>query len=84
MRIIVQTFVQISIAEGFRVATNIDIDKVLIEEAMKVGGHTTKRAVVIEALQEYIQKRNQLDIIEMFGTAPYDKDYDYKKQRNRG
>jgi len=58
------------------VATNIDIDQVLIEEAMKVG--------VIEALQEYIQKRNQLDIIEMFGTVPYDKDYDYKKQRNRG
>jgi len=76
--------VQINIAEGLRVATNIDIDQVLIEEAMKVGGHTTKRAVVIEALQEYIQKRNQLDIIEMFGTVPYDKDYDYKKQRNRG
>ena len=75
---------QINVAEGLRVATNIDIDQVLIEEAMKVGGHTTKRAVVIEALQEYIQKRNQLDIIEMFGTVPYDKDYDYKKQRNRG
>lgn len=75
---------QINIAEGLAVATNIDIDQVLIEEAMKVGGHTTKRAVVIEALQEYIQKRNQLDIIEMFGTVPYDKDYDYKKQRNRG
>ena len=75
---------QINIAEGLRVATNIDIDQVLIEEAMKVGGHTTKRAVVIEALQEYIQKRNQLDIIEMFGTVSYDKDYDYKKQRNRG
>ena len=65
-------------------ATNIDIDKVLIEEAMKVGGHTTKRAVVTEALQEYIQKRNQLDIIEMFDTVPYDKNYDYKKQRDRG
>ena len=75
---------QINVAEGLRVATNIDIDQVLIEEAMKVGGHTTKRAVVIEALQEFIQKRNQLDIIEMFGTVPYDKDYDYKKQRNRG
>ena len=75
---------QINIAEGLGVATNIDIDQVLIEEAMKVGGHTTKRAVVIEALQEYIQKRNQLDIIEMFGTVPYDKDYDYKKQRNSG
>lgn len=56
VRIIVRTFVRINIAEGLRVATNIDIDKVLIEDAMKVGGHTTKRAVVIEALQEYIQK----------------------------
>ena len=84
MRTIVRVFVQESIAEGLGVATNIDIDKVLIEDAMKAGGHTTKRAVVIEALQEYIQKRNQLNIIEMFDTVPYDKDYDYKKQRNRG
>lgn len=64
--------------------TNLDIDMALLEEAMKLGGHTTKRAVVIEALQEYIQKRNQLDIIDLFGTVPYDEDYDYKKQRSHG
>lgn len=65
-------------------ATNLDIDNTLLEEAMKLGGHTTKRAVVIEALREYVQRRNQLDVIDLFGTVPYDDDYDYKEQRKRG
>ena len=42
VRTIVRVFVQISITEGLGVATNIDIDKVLIEDAMKAGGYTTK------------------------------------------
>ena len=30
---------------------------------------------------EYIQRRRQLDILELFGTIEYDDKYDYKKQR---
>jgi len=64
-------------------ATNLDIDQELLEEAMKLGGHRTKRAVVSEALREYVERRNQLRILELFGTVEYDIDYDYKAQRGR-
>jgi len=33
-------------------ATNLDIDNAQLQEAMKLGGHSTIRAVVIEALNE--------------------------------
>ncbi len=62
-------------------ATNLAIDDNLIEEARILGKHRTKKAVVTEALQEYIQRRKQIDILNIFSTISYDKDYDYKKQR---
>jgi len=62
-------------------ATNLAIDDSLIIEAQKLGGHTTKKATVSHALMEYIQRRRQLDILELFGTIQYDDNYDYKKQR---
>lgn len=62
-------------------ATNLEIDNELIQEALKLGGHRTKRAVVEAALQEYVQRRKQLEITELFGTIEYEDDYDYKQQR---
>lgn len=64
-------------------ATNLDIDNELIKEALKLGGHRTKRAVVEEALQEYVQRRKQLTITELFGTIEYEDGYDYKQQRRQ-
>ncbi len=62
-------------------ATNLAIDDNLIEEARVLGKHRTKKAVVTEALNEYIQRRKQTDILNVFNSISYDKDYDYKKQR---
>ena len=62
-------------------ATNLAIDNWLIEEAKIIGKHRTKKGAVTEALQEYIQRRKQLEILKIFNTIDYDKDYDYKKQR---
>jgi Arc/MetJ family transcription regulator len=62
-------------------ATNLAIDDNLIEEARVLGKHKTKKAAVTEALNEYIQRRKQTDILKMFNSISYDKDYDYKKQR---
>jgi len=62
-------------------ATNLAIDDNLIEEARVLGKHRTKKAVVTEALNEYIQRRKQTDILNVFSSISYDKDYDYKKQR---
>jgi len=62
-------------------ATNLMIDDGLIEEARKLGKQKTKKAVVTEALEEYIQRRKQKNILNIFGKVNYDQDYDYKKQR---
>lgn len=64
-------------------ATNLAIDDALLEEALRVGGHKTKRATVTEALNEYIQRRKQARIVELFGKVDVDPQYDYKAQRRR-
>jgi Arc/MetJ family transcription regulator len=64
-------------------ATNLDIDDALLEEARRVGGQRTKRATVTEALNEYIQRRKQQRVVELFGKVDVDPKYDYKAQRRR-
>jgi hypothetical protein len=61
-------------------ATNLAIDDWLIEEAKVLGKHRTKKGAVTEALQEYIQRKKQLKILNIFNTIEYEQDYDYKKQ----
>ncbi|GMU53050.1 MAG: hypothetical protein AMXMBFR33_21960 [Candidatus Xenobia bacterium] len=63
--------------------TNLAIDDELLEEALRVGGHRTKKATVNEALREYIQRRKQLEIVELFGELDFAPDYDYKAQRRK-
>ncbi|MEM6428294.1 MAG: type II toxin-antitoxin system VapB family antitoxin [Deinococcota bacterium] len=64
-------------------ATNLQIDDTLMQEALALGGHRTKRAVVEAALQEYVSRRKQLQVVNLFGTIEYDEDYDYKTQRQQ-
>lgn len=64
-------------------ATNLQIDESLMQEALELGGHRTKRAVVEEALQEYVMRRKQLLVVDLFGTIDYEENYDYKEQRKR-
>jgi hypothetical protein len=62
--------------------TNLAIDDRLLEEARKVGGHRTKRETVTAALEEYIKRRKQLEILSLFGEIDYEPEYDYKRDRN--
>jgi Arc/MetJ family transcription regulator len=63
--------------------TNLAIDDELLTEAQTVGGHRTKKDTVNEALREYIQRRRQAKVVELFGTIDFDPTHDYKKQRRR-
>ena len=63
--------------------TNLAIDDRLLEEARKVGGHKTKKETVNEALREYIQRRRQVELIDLFGKVDFESGYDYKRQRKR-
>lgn len=64
-------------------ATNIQLDEELISEAQKLGKHPSKRATVEDALREYVQRRKQMEIFELFGQIDYDGNYDYKAARFR-
>ncbi len=63
--------------------TNLALDDKLLDEALRIGGHRTKRATVTEALEEYIRRRKQLKIIDLFGRVEFDPAYDHKKARRR-
>lgn len=64
-------------------ATNLAIDIDLLNEAVKVGKHKTKKEAVNQALKEYILRRKQSGIVQLFGKIDFDPDYDYKKARKR-
>jgi Arc/MetJ family transcription regulator len=64
-------------------ATNLQLDERLIAEAVRLGGHKTKRAAVTQALVEYTRHLQQLRMLAMFGKVDIAPGYDYKKQRAR-
>jgi Arc/MetJ family transcription regulator len=64
-------------------ATNLAIDDNLLILAQNIAGLKTKKDTVNQALKEFIQRRKQEEIINLFGNVDYDEDYDYKSMRNR-
>ena len=62
-------------------ATNLAIDTQLLEEALSISGLKTKKDTVNIALKEFVNRRKQLEILELFGKLDPDKNYDYKKGR---
>lgn len=64
-------------------ATNLALDDKLIEQARRVGKHKTKKEAVTAALDEYVRRRKQLRILDLFGQVDFDPGYDYKAGRHR-
>ena len=64
-------------------ATNLELDDRLINEAVTLGNHRTKKAAVTQALTDYISHLRQERILDLFGKVAFDPAYDYKRQRAR-
>ena len=64
-------------------ATNLAIEPELLNRALEVGGEKTKKATVNRALREFIARREQERLLELFGKLDWDEDYDYKQERIR-
>ncbi|MBW4570794.1 type II toxin-antitoxin system VapB family antitoxin [Hassallia byssoidea VB512170] len=62
---------------------NLQIDEALIKEALALGNQQTERDVVEQALREYVQRRKQQMVVDLFGTIDYEEDYNYKQQRQK-
>ncbi len=63
--------------------TNLNIDDSLLDKAVILGKHKSKRDAVNTALEEYVKLRKQMRIKEFFNSIDYDKSYNYKKRRSR-
>ena len=64
-------------------ATNLAIDPRLLQKALMVSGEKTKKAAVTKALTEFIARREQRRILELFAKLEWDPDFDYKSERSR-
>ena len=64
-------------------ATNLSIDPKLIDKALEVSGERTKKAAVTKALEEFIARRQQRNLVELFGKLEWNRDFDYKRERAR-
>ena len=64
-------------------ATNLALDPELLDRALAVSGERTKKAAVTKALEEFIARREQRKILDLFGKLDWDPHYDYKAERSR-
>lgn len=64
-------------------ATNLAIDDSLLKKALRIGGKKTKKDTVNEALKEFIVRREQKKVFDLFGTVEYFEDYEPKHNRKK-
>lgn len=64
-------------------ATNLAIDDSLLNKALRIGGKKTKKDTVNEALKEFIVRREQKKVLDLFGTVEYFEDYEPKQNRKK-
>ena len=64
-------------------ATNLAIDTGLLDRALEIGGEKTKKATVNRALREFVARREQERILDLFGKLDWDAEFDYKRERDR-
>ena len=63
--------------------TNIVLDDKLVEQALKLSGHKTKKEVIHQALLEFVQNRNRRDLRELQGKIQFSDASDYKALREK-
>jgi len=68
---------------GSHMPTNLNLDDALLDEAVKLSGKRTKRDTVNAALAEFVSRRKQRRILDLFGKLEWDPRFDYKKERER-
>ena len=64
-------------------ATNLALDPALLERAFALSGEKTKKAAVTKALEEFITRREQAKLVELFSSLEWDAAFDYKSERSR-
>ncbi len=73
----------VGLCEDTHMATNLSIEPELLERAVKVSGKKTKTAAVTLALREFVARREQRRLLELFDSLDWDPEFDYKEERSR-
>lgn len=55
-------------------ATNLNIDVDLLDQAYQLGGFRTKRETVEQALREFIHRRKQQEVLRFLNNVEYEPD----------
>lgn len=61
--------------------TNIVLDDEILKKAFRYSKAKTEKDLIHEALTEFIQAKQRLDLRELRGKIEFKQDYDYKKLR---
>jgi Arc/MetJ family transcription regulator len=61
--------------------TNIVLDDGLVNEAFKFSNAKTKKDLINQALQEFVENRKRLNLIDLKGKIKFADGYDYKAMR---
>ena len=69
--------------DNSHMATNLAISRDLLERAVELSGKKTKTAAVTLALREFIARREQRRLLELFDSLDWDPTFDYKAERSR-
>jgi Arc/MetJ family transcription regulator len=61
--------------------TNIVLNDLLVEEAMKLANVKTKKELVNLALKEFVENYKRKNLVELKGKIKFAEGYDYKSMR---
>ena len=63
--------------------SDLSVDPELINLVLELSWERTKKAAVIKALQEFVARRQQKRLLDLFGKLEWESHYDYKVERAR-
>ena len=64
-------------------ATNLALDDKLIEEAVRLGKHKSKKEAVTAALESYIRLQKRRGLRALIGKVDFHDDFDHRALRRR-
>ena len=67
--------------EVYKLRTNIILDDNIVKTAFRYSKAKTKKDLIHEALREFIQVKQKLNLRDLRGKIEFKQGYDYKKLR---
>jgi Arc/MetJ family transcription regulator len=61
--------------------TNVVLDEELLDKAFQLSTMRTKKALIHEALKEFVENRTRRNLLNLKGKIAFADEYDYKRMR---